>query len=119
MTPRQLLLILRARYKVALLFLLLTAGSALVVIQFLPRQYTATTALVVDVRAPDPITAMLRQASMATQEDIIKSDRVAQRVTKILNLQENKVARQQWLQATQGKGRFDAWFRIFVTRWAT
>jgi len=110
MNPQQLLLILRARYKVALLLLLATVALTAVVSAHLPRQYTAATTLVVDIRAPDPVSAMLRQPSnMATQEDIIKSDRVARRVVRVLKLEENPVVQQQWRDATQGKGQLDVW----------
>src|SRR3954470_13234007 len=109
MNVRQILLILSARYKVVLAVLFITLGIALPVIDRLPKQYTAGTALVIDIRSPDPITAMLRPGNMATQEDIIKSDRVAQRVVKLLHLEENTTALDQWQAATGGKGRFDVW----------
>jgi chain length determinant protein EpsF len=46
---------------------------------------------------------------MATQVDIISSDRVAQRVVKNLNLVDNPQVRQQWLTATEGKGSLELW----------
>ena len=98
----QILLIFRARYKVGLVIFLMVLLVAVPVIYNLPKQYSATTALVIDIRAPDPITAMLRPGSMATQEDIIKSDRVAQRVLKVLKLDENPTARDQWRESTGG-----------------
>src|SRR5258706_14162149 len=109
MNPQQILAILRARYRIALGLLFLTMTIALPVIYFLPKQYNATTALVIDVRSPDPISAMFRPSNMATQEDIIKSDRVAQRVIKVLGLQDNQAAQDQWREATGGQGRFDVW----------
>src|SRR5260221_13877997 len=109
MNPKQILAILRARYKIALGLLFLTLAIALPVIYFLPKQYSASTALVIDVRSPDPISAMFRPSNMATQEDIIKSDRVAQRVIKVLGLQDNQAAQDQWREATGGQGRFDGW----------
>jgi len=116
MHPQQILAILRARYKIAIALLLLTLAIALPVIHFLPKQYSASAALVIDVRAPDPITAMLRPSSMATQEDIIKSDRVAQRVIKVLGLQDNPMARQQWQEATHGEGRYEVWLAELLQR---
>jgi succinoglycan biosynthesis transport protein ExoP len=109
MNPRQILLILRARYKITLLIFVMTVGIGIPVIHQLPRQYTAATALVIDIRSPDPISAMLRPGSMATQEDIIKSDRVARRVVKLLKLDESPVAQEQWQAATGGRGKFDVW----------
>ena len=50
-----------------------------------PRQYTATASVVLDVKSPDPVSGMMlaglmAPGYMATQVDIIKSDRVARRV---------------------------------------
>ena len=90
MNPHQFLLILLARYKVALLTMLAVVVIAQAASFLLPKQYTATTALVVDVRSPDPVAAMfLPCPDMATQVEIINSDRVAQRVVKDLKLDEN------------------------------
>jgi protein tyrosine kinase modulator len=109
MNPNQILLILRARWWLALLVLAISvAGTYLVSLQ-LPKKYTATTTLVVDIRSRDPIAALLAPSTMATQEDIIRSDRVAQRVVKLLRLDENATVREQWREATGGKGRVDVW----------
>ena len=55
MTLHQFLLILRARYKVAVLIILLAISAALAVSLVLPKKYTAQTAVLVDVRSPDPV----------------------------------------------------------------
>jgi len=94
MTLQQLLLILRARVNVVLFVLLVTVVAALVVSLALPKQYTARTAVVVDVKSPDPIAGtvlpgMISPSYMATQVDIIASDRVAQRVVKALRMDED------------------------------
>jgi chain length determinant protein EpsF len=112
----QLLLVLRARYKIAVLVLAAALAVALPVIQHLPRQYTATTSLVVDVRSPDPISAMIMPANLATQEDIIRSDRVARKVVRVLRLEESPVVRQQWLEATRGSGEINAWLAELLQR---
>ena len=83
MNLQQFLLILRARYKLVLFTLLGTVAVTLVLSLVLPKQYTATSAVVVDVKSPDPIAGMMLPALimpgyMATQVDIINSDRVAQ-----------------------------------------
>lgn len=114
MTLQQFLLILRARYKIALLTLLVTVLTTLVVSLLLPKQYTASSAVVVDVRSPDPVAGMVlpgmaSPAYMATQVDIIDSDRVAQRVVKLLRMDESPVIREQWVDATGGTGDFNAW----------
>ncbi len=109
MNLRQLLLILKARWWLALLILVVAVAGTYGVSQKLPKKYTAATTLVVDVRSRDPIAAMLMPSTMSTQEDIIKSDRVAQRVVKLLRLDQNAVIREQWREATEGRGRVDVW----------
>lgn len=113
MTFGQFLSILRARWWVALLVLLLTVGTTVGVSLFLPKQYSATASVVVDFK-PDPVSAvmygsMMSPGFMATQVDIIKSDRVAQRVVSNLKLVDNPQIRQQWLDASKGEGRIEVW----------
>jgi chain length determinant protein EpsF len=109
MSLRQYLLIFRARYRLALAVMLATVTIAIPVIQLLPKQYTATTAMVLDIRSPDPITAFLMPSSMATQEDIIKSDRVARKVIELLKLDQDAALQAKWREAGPGKGGFEAW----------
>ena len=114
MTFSQFLSILKARWLSALLVLVLTVGTTVGVSLMLPKNYSASAAVVLDVRSPDPIAgmvlgAMAMPAYMATQVDIIQSDRVAQRVVQGLRLTENPETRQQWQDATGGKGNFEAW----------
>ena len=59
MTLQQFLLILRARYKVVLYILLFTVIATLIVSLLLPKQYTAGTAVVVDIKSPDPVAGMV------------------------------------------------------------
>jgi chain length determinant protein EpsF len=109
MTLRQYLLIFRARYKLALAVMLATLAVAIPVILFLPRQYTATTSMVLDIRSPDPITALLMPSNMATQEDIIKSERVAHKVVELLKLDQDAALQAKWRDAGDGKGSFETW----------
>lgn len=113
MTFGQFIAILRARWKLAALVLggTLLVGIALSLV--LPKQYTATASIVVDSK-PDPFAAMgypslVTPAFMATQVDIIQSDRVAQRVVRVLKLNENPQVREQWMAATGGEGSIEAW----------
>lgn len=113
MTLLQFLSILRARKWIALLVLALTVTTAVVVSLFLPRQYTATTTMVVDLR-PDPLSPVIYQAAampafIATQIDVITSDRVVQRVVRALKLAENPRIRESWQKATEGEGLIEAW----------
>ena len=114
MTLQQFFLILRARYLLVLLLLLGTVATTLAVSLLLPKQYTATASVVVDVKSPDPVAGMMfplmaAPGYMATQMDIIISDRVAQKVVKLLKLDANPTVRQQWTEATGGRGRLDVW----------
>ena len=121
MTFSQFLSILKARWISALLVLLLTVGTTVGVSLLLPKNYTANAAIVLDVRSPDPIAgmvlgAMAMPAYMATQVDIIQSDRVAQRVVQDLRLSDNAESRQLWLESTGGAGSFEAWLAAAIKK---
>ncbi|MBK8121797.1 MAG: hypothetical protein IPK39_23675 [Sulfuritalea sp.] len=58
MTLQQFLQILRVRYKLALIVFVIAAAIGTTVTLLLPKEYQATTSLVVDVKA-DPIAGML------------------------------------------------------------
>ena len=114
MSFSQFMSILRARWKAALTMLLLTLGTALALSLLLPKKYTASAALVIDVKSPDPIAGMvlagmMTPGYMSTQVDIITSDRVAQRVVRDMKLNQNAESRAKWLDATDGAGEFEAW----------
>ena len=121
MTLQQFLLILRARYKAALITLLVVVATTLAVSLVLPKQYTANSAVVVDVKSPDPVSGMMLQGMiapgyMATQIDIINSDRVAQRVVKLLKMDESAAIKAQWQEETQGKGQLVIWLADLLQR---
>ena len=109
----QFIAILRARWWVAALVFVLTVGTTVGVSLVLPKKYLATATVVVDMK-PDPVTAMMyggmaSPAFMATQVDVIQSDRVAQRVVRDLKLTDNPQVREQWQEATEGKGSIEVW----------
>lgn len=113
MTFAQLLSILRARWWAVVLVLGLTVTTTVVVSLLLPKQYTATASVVADFK-PDPISAVMlggimSPAFMATQVDIIQSERVAQRVVRNLKLNENAQVRKQWMDDTGGEGTVEQW----------
>jgi succinoglycan biosynthesis transport protein ExoP len=114
MLIRHVALVLIARYKLALIVFLCTLVVALPVIYSLPREYSAAASLLVDIRSPDPISAILTPTNIATQEDIIRSERVALRVVKLLRLEENAGLVAQWEKETAGKGRLDHWLATRV-----
>ena len=116
MNPLQLLFILLARYKIALLTFIVTVAAVMGITMQLPKQYTATASVLVDVKSPDPVAAMLMPSSLSTQVDIIQSERVARKVVKMLRLDENQTVKQQWTEATKGMGRLDVWLANLLLR---
>src|SRR5690349_5811961 len=114
MSLRQFLIVLRSRARLAagVLFLVVAAGVAASFV--LPKRYTATAAVLVDVRSADPLSDRLAQLMalpgyLATQRDIITSERVALRVVKLLGLDKAPPNRERWLAETGGNGSFEAW----------
>lgn len=121
MTLRQFLLILKARYKVALLALLVTVLTTTIVSLVLPKQYTTGAAVVIDVKAPDMVSGMILQGMMApgymaTQVDIINSDRVARTVVKLLKMDESPAIKKQWQEATKGEGQLLDWLATLLQK---
>lgn len=121
MNPSQILLILQARYKVAALVALFTVAAVMTGGALVQKRYFAETTVMVDVRSPDPIAALLLPATMlpgnlGTQIEIITSARTARKVVKMLRLDENPTARQSWLAATEGQGKLDDWLGESISR---
>lgn len=121
MTLQQFLLILRARFAIAFYALLATVATTLVVSLLMPSQYTASADVVIDVKSPDPIAGMVlpglaMPGYMATQVDIINSSRVAQKVVKLLKLEQNPTVRQDWQEATAGQGKLEVWLGALLQK---
>jgi chain length determinant protein EpsF len=98
---------------VAAIVLFTIVGATAVASLLWPKRYSASASVVVDIK-PDPVSALLypglgSPAFMATQVDIINSDRVAQRVVRNLKLAENPQLRQQWTDTTQGRVSIESW----------
>ncbi len=113
MDLRQLIPILAARWRTGASVFATLVLLVLVVTLLTPNKYTATASVVADVK-PDPVSAMLMQSAVtpayiATQVDVIRSDRVAQRVVRNAKLAEDAEVRARWLKATKGEGKIEAW----------
>ena len=113
MTFGQFLSILRARKWAALLVFIVVVATTVGVSLLLPKQYTGTASVVIDVK-PDPVSAMLNPTMampgfMATQVDILTSDRVTLRVIRDLKLLDNPNVRAQWQTDADGKGTIEQW----------
>ncbi|MEZ0306357.1 MAG: Wzz/FepE/Etk N-terminal domain-containing protein [Ramlibacter sp.] len=111
MSLHQLLSILRARRATAGLILLVTLALALAWILVRPPTYKANAPVLVDVRL-DPVggtalQGMVAPSYMATQIDIVKSDRVAERVLQMLPPDQEPVKR--WHEESLEKKAPQAW----------
>lgn len=120
MSFSQLIGIIRARLWVAAAVLFVVAGLTIVVSLLLPKQYSASASVIVD-NKPDPVSAMayggmVSPAFIATQIDIVQSERVAQRVARNLKLAENPQVREQWMEATGGEGSIEVWLSELFQR---
>lgn len=115
----QFLLILRARIWIVVLTVLGFVGIATAVSLLLPQKYTATTSLVVEAKISDPLVGGVMPVQMvpgylATQIDIINSDRVAQRVVKMLKIDEAPTVQADWRADTGGVGSVTVWLATLL-----
>jgi chain length determinant protein EpsF len=116
----QYLRILWARKWVVLGLFLLVAAAGVAITLTMPRQYTAQTSLVVDIRI-DPALGALAPALastsyMQTQIEILKSERVASRAVKILGVERSAAAVAQWRDATKAKIPLERYFADVLDR---
>lgn len=116
MSPARVLMALRARWRTAALVLAGTVGAAAIVSALTPAQYTATAMVLVDIKSADPLTqapqqAGLSSAYMATQVDVIQSERVARAVMAATGMTRDPhgAERRRWQDKTGGVGDFEAW----------
>ncbi|RRR99919.1 chain length determinant protein EpsF [Aquabacterium soli] len=114
MTIKQLFSILLARKILLLSIAAVVVLLGLTLVFVLPKQYTATAAVVIDSKSPDPISGMVMQGVLmpsyvATQIDVIMSERVAQKAIRYLRLEDSPQMRAQWEEATEGQGVFESW----------
>lgn len=114
MTFQQFLLILRARRLAVFFTLLVVVGGTIVGSLFWPKRYTATATVVVDFKGVDPILGIMMPSTMmptylSTQVDIIKSHKVALGAVKLLRVADSPVARQQFLDEVNGRGKIEDW----------
>jgi len=121
MDIQQFLLILRARLWLILTVLVVTVGTTASISVWLPKNYTATASLVVDLKGADPVGGMMLPNQMlpgylATQIDIITSKKVALKVVKNLRLAENATARRQFEDEAEGKGSIERWLAELLLR---
>ena len=110
MPIEELLLTLRARWRVVLGVFATTTAAALIGSLLMPREYVSTAEILVDIDAPEPISGSFgptypqqAQMFMATLSDVILSDRVVDKVIAELKLAEDKDALDRWRKDSGGK----------------
>jgi chain length determinant protein EpsF len=112
MTFSQFISILRARWLLFVAVLLGIVIPVVVVSLLWPKKYVGTASVVVDIK-PDPISglsqAVVNPGLLATQVDIIGSERVARRVVRSLKLTEVSAVRRDWQEATNGEVDIETW----------
>lgn len=118
MTFWQYINIIRARYRVVLYTLVCTVALTMVVSLVLPKTYSATTSMLVDVKSVDPVAGvalgvalppLILQSYIATQMEIMSSDKVTRKVVKALQLDKDPELRQKWESSAEGRGDFEMW----------
>ena len=92
---------------------------AIVAVLVIPKRYVATASVVVNGRGNDPLMLTSAQSqggsvSMATQAEIIKRPRVANRVVQALHMDTDQRLKDAWVEAGR-PGDFDAWLGGAVT----
>jgi len=114
MSASQLLAVLKARWRCAALVFLAVLALAGAVTAVLPKQYTATASVVLDVKSTDPIAGAgiqpLAIASyMATQADLIASEPVVVNALQALKADQDPRNVAKWRDATHGQGQLLPW----------
>jgi polysaccharide biosynthesis transport protein len=119
MSFSQFLTILRARWVLVCAIFFGIVGLTLLVSLILPKKYAASAAVVIDVKSPDPIAGMVLPGMMApgyiaTQLDVLQSERVIRRAMSKLGIQQSQELRDDWQAATQGQGDFESWMANLI-----
>jgi len=115
MTFQQFLLILKARRWIIAAILIGVVSLTFTVSMLLPKQYAAVSTLVIDMKVTDPLLGVPQalQGYLATQLDIIGSERVALRVVALTGMDRIGEYRDQWRRETNGEGG-DSGFRVWL-----
>jgi chain length determinant protein EpsF len=120
MNLQKVLLILKLRWWLVLAIFAVTALGGFAYSRIVPKGYLATTTLLLDVRT-DPLVAALaptlaQPAFMATQTEVLRSERVAGRAVTLLGLANAPQAVAQWREATGGNVPLETFYADSLTR---
>ncbi|MEC5218502.1 succinoglycan biosynthesis transport protein ExoP [Actimicrobium sp. GrIS 1.19] len=114
MNLTQIILILRAHWRIVVFAPLLTVAAAIGVSLIMPKTYKATTSLVLNYKGSDPVTgqamaSQLLPGYMDTQIEIVDSMRVALKVVDALKLADGPLVKERFMEATDGEGNVRDW----------
>ena len=124
MTFDQFWTILRARWISACGVLVFVVAATVVASVLLPKQYTATASVFVDIRSQDPLQGtaspgLTGPGYMASQVEVLRSERVTRKAIRTLSLDVDPLWREQWLKASMGHGDFEAWLAAALQKGTT
>lgn len=113
MTLKQFILVLLARWKMSAGVFVAVVAAGILYTALATKLWTASATVVVDEKS-DPIAGVVYQTQLqsgyiATQVDIISSQRVAERVVKILKLDQSPEFIQKWRESTDGNTDLVVW----------
>lgn len=119
MTLHDLLVILRARWRIVATTILLSVFVVAAVNLALPKQYRASATVVVDIKGADPVAGNATQSQvvpgyLATQVGVVASDRVVQKVIQSLRLEDDPVLRARWEDEGGWFGSVIAWLKTML-----
>jgi chain length determinant protein EpsF len=114
MTLSQILLALKFRWRSAAWVLAAVLAAAALLTALQPRQYVATASVLLDVKSSDPIAGSPMQALaisgyMATQADIVVSERVIVGALRALQLDQAPATIARWTREAGGRGDIREW----------
>jgi chain length determinant protein EpsF len=121
MNYQHVLTVLRARWWTVCYVFGAVVLAAVLLTLILPNQYTATSSVVVDAK-PDPVTgangmmALAMEAYVTTQADVVSSERVAQKVVKVLKLDQSAEFQKKWRDKTNGRGDISIWIADYLLK---
>lgn len=111
----RLIAVLSARWRAVALAMLAVLALTLAVHFAMPPRYTATAAIVLDVRGLNPVLGVAEARTvvarnvLGTQASMVRSDGVARQVVRRLNLVNDPRLRAAWQKEVQGQGDAEAW----------
>ena len=114
MTFNELILILKARWRIVAITFFVIVSTVTAISLILPKTYEAVASLILNYKGVDPVTGMtvpaqLMPGYMGTQIDIISSRNVALRVVKDLNLAGSPSVQAQFQKVANGQGDINIW----------